>query len=173
MFSQGRLQPADRHPRGHFTAIIQESVDQIEACLAGPSARRLRSVSSLDSLLRRGVERLPDDPSPAHLLQARYAVVPFYEPGRQDELEDLLTWCQSESAVAVRLITGPGGAGKTRLLIEHGLRLDEHGWVSGFLGPDAKPETLQDIERTSVPHAYRSGLRRNAGRTRQGTSTDV
>ena len=45
--------------------------------------------------------------------------------------------------VALRLQVGPGGSGKTRLMIEASRRLEaEHGWVSGFCSsaPDALPK---------------------------------
>ena len=132
-------------------SVLDEPLEQIQRWYAGPEARRLRDVAALDRLLRRGVEPLPEKPSPAQLLQANYAVVPFYEPGRRSELEDLLSWCEDETPVAVRLITGPGGAGKTRLLIEHGLRLEQRGWISGFIGADESDENIQILNRISIP----------------------
>ncbi|MGB2985621.1 MAG: tetratricopeptide repeat protein, partial [Phycisphaerae bacterium] len=134
-----------------FKKVIDKPIAQIESWYAGPEARRLREIASLDRLLRRGVEPPPPEPSPAQLLQAHYAVVPFYEPGRQAELAELLGWCDDETPVAVRLITGPGGTGKTRLLIEHGLRLEQRGWISGFIDADEGDESIQILERTNIP----------------------
>lgn len=57
--------------------------------------------------------------------------VPFH--GREQELDDLWQWCHSTHSLEVRLYTGPGGIGKTRLMRELVLRLRSKGWQSGFL----------------------------------------
>lgn len=49
-------------------------------------------------------------------------------------MEDLVSWVESAQRIAVRLYTGPGGMGKTRLMLE----LSRHfspgsGWLAGFL----------------------------------------
>lgn len=68
---------------------------------------------------------LPSD-SPARLLDPRRRLVGF--TGRQHELAALLTWCEDSRPRVVRLITGPGGVGKTRLSIELSDRLDLNQW---------------------------------------------
>jgi hypothetical protein len=35
--------------------------------------------------------------------------------GRENELVALMAWCQDDSESRLRLVTGPGGVGKTRL----------------------------------------------------------
>ncbi len=77
---------------------------------------------------------------PAHspdgaLLRAEYGVVPFH--GREKELEELHEWCHQEDAMAVRLLTGAGGMGKTRLLLEVCRKREAEGWEAGFLVPEA------------------------------------
>jgi hypothetical protein len=57
--------------------------------------------------------------------------VPFH--GRRVELDELVAWSTSQAPLAVRLITGAGGMGKTRLLIELSRRLQRQGWRVGFL----------------------------------------
>ncbi|WP_283134679.1 tetratricopeptide repeat protein [Rhizohabitans arisaemae] len=59
-------------------------------------------------------------PSPAYLLRADAQVVRFRSRG--EELARLATWCAG-LGFGIRLITGPGGQGKTRLACELGNRL--------------------------------------------------
>ena len=68
---------------------------------------------------------------PGSLLQAEYGIVPFHL--RQQELEDLDSWCCSDHPLAIRLYTGAGGMGKTRLAIEQCTRLQDKDWLTGFL----------------------------------------
>ncbi len=71
---------------------------------------------------------------PGALLRAEYGVVPFH--GREKELDNLLGWSGDDGPVKVRLYTGAGGMGKTRLALELCRRLREDGWQTGFLAPD-------------------------------------
>ncbi|MDR6772675.1 5'-methylthioadenosine/S-adenosylhomocysteine nucleosidase [Azospirillum sp. BE72] len=83
-------------------------------------------------------EWLPDRSPPGALLRADYGVVPFH--GRELEQLDLVKWCEEDtSAVAVRLYTGAGGMGKTRLFIELCHRMRKDGWRVGFVDPDQAP----------------------------------
>lgn len=73
--------------------------------------------------------------SPAALLRADAEAVTFH--GRDSELTDLRSWCQDHSStVALRVLTGPGGQGKTRLARRLTDHLSRHGWVTGHLRPD-------------------------------------
>jgi hypothetical protein len=76
--------------------------------------------------------------TPGALLRAEYAVVPFH--GRSSEREELKTWCepapmsQGDGAnVAIRLVTGRGGMGKTRLAIEVCKVMRLRGWTAGLV----------------------------------------
>ncbi len=92
--------------------------------------------------------------SPADLLRPEQAVVSFM--GREDLLKDLTHWCQpltetqpgtasgatagiwawDESLVQARLLTGAGGAGKTRLAAELASRMSGRGWTAIRLTTD-------------------------------------
>jgi tetratricopeptide (TPR) repeat protein len=72
--------------------------------------------------------------SPVELLQARSVVVPYTDVTGMKA--GLLRWCRDGArATAGRLVHGPGGLGKTRLLIEVANELREAGWMAGFLDP--------------------------------------
>ncbi|MGF1476036.1 MAG: tetratricopeptide repeat protein [Geminicoccaceae bacterium] len=88
------------------------------------------------NLLETRQKLLPENPRDTVLLRADYGAVPF-DPGRGQELDELLTWCRGDGATGVRLMTGVGGIGKTRLARElgHRLRLDD--WHAGFLHDQA------------------------------------
>ncbi|MFJ8196443.1 trypsin-like peptidase domain-containing protein [Streptomyces sp. NPDC096152] len=91
-------------------------------------------------------------PSVSHLLHPRTRTVPFR--GREAALERLTGWATSDCAVDVMMVTGPMGAGKTRLAVEIGRRLG-HGWVTAFLRtepPDASPAPALHPLTTSARH---------------------
>jgi tetratricopeptide (TPR) repeat protein len=73
----------------------------------------------------------------ADLLLPRYRLVPYTGEAFQETLHELLTWVQgleeAKPPVGLRTYIGPGGAGKTRLLIEAGEALRSEGWWVSFL----------------------------------------
>ncbi len=76
--------------------------------------------------------------APSWLLHAANAIVPFHAE-RQPLLQDLLAWAQTPShPVQVRLYTGAGGSGKTRLALAASQQLAEQGWTVAWLA-HAKP----------------------------------
>jgi hypothetical protein len=75
----------------------------------------------------------PRDIGPSELLQAPYEVVGYIDVS--DVQTQFFDWCtQPGRAAAGRLIYGPGGLGKTRLMVSLAARLrNEQGWTAGFL----------------------------------------
>ena len=73
----------------------------------------------------------------ADLLLPAYRLVPYTGEAFRETLEDLLAWArgleEARPPVGLRTYIGPGGAGKTRLLIEVGQALRQGGWWVGFL----------------------------------------
>jgi|GEM_PF-1585834 len=87
--------------------------------------------------------------SPASLLLADAAIVRFR--GRKDLLNKLARWCRGDG-VSVRLITGPGGLGKTRFARELTSRMQAQNWLTGWLKPS--PEEQADyrlVRQTREP----------------------
>jgi tetratricopeptide (TPR) repeat protein len=81
---------------------------------------------------RRPLPRDPREISPTDLLQAKYEIVPYVDTTGMKA--DLIDWCREGSrATAGRLVHGPGGLGKTRLMIEVAAALRAEGWMAGFL----------------------------------------
>lgn len=80
----------------------------------------------------------PNQRTPTMLLQAKFGLVPF--TGSDAVRDDLVDWVLSRGTHATvtrraagRLVHGPGGLGKTRLLIEVAERVRAEGWSAGFL----------------------------------------
>ncbi|MFG2825763.1 tetratricopeptide repeat protein, partial [Kitasatospora sp. NPDC048365] len=73
--------------------------------------------------------------SPAALLRADTEAVAFH--GRDSELADLHDWCADDPAkIAIRVVTGPGGQGKTRLARHLTDTLSRENWITGHLRSD-------------------------------------
>jgi hypothetical protein len=70
----------------------------------------------------------PPPRSWARLLDPQREVVDFV--GREEELAALVAWCEDDHAGRLRLVTGPGGVGKTRLAVELSERMKQVGWQS-------------------------------------------
>ena len=72
--------------------------------------------------------------APSELLQAKYAVVPYADVTGM--AVEMVNWCTAcPCPTAGRLIHGPGGLGKIRLLAHVAGELRERGWIAGFLNP--------------------------------------
>ena len=81
---------------------------------------------------QRALPRDPREISPTDLLQAKYEILPYVDVTLMKG--DLLAWCRDGSrATAGRLVHGPGGVGKTRLMIAVAAALGRDGWTAGFL----------------------------------------
>ena len=88
---------------------------------------------TIDDCLDRGYLRPPAERAlmPSELLSAKYGVVAF--SGRDAELRDFEQWLRSDTSRPIRILSGDGGIGKTRLMYEVIARAAEQGWVAGFL----------------------------------------
>ncbi|WP_216907604.1 tetratricopeptide repeat protein [Nocardia noduli] len=70
---------------------------------------------------------IPPHAGPASLLNPQFEIVPFVPTN--DE-EDLILWLNGEGIRAARLISGPGGFGKTRLALRIAQLAEAEGWQS-------------------------------------------
>jgi hypothetical protein len=136
--------------------------------LAAHEGRPLPKVVPLLEIYEEGFEELlldnkrvvlPEDVSaaPSLLLQAKHGLVEFSDlHGLKRSFVD---WAEGRGdnarkrSVAGRLIHGPGGLGKTRLMIEVAASLRDAGWSAGFLnsyGPSVH-ETLCPLHPDAPP----------------------
>jgi hypothetical protein len=87
---------------------------------------------------------------PARLLDPGLGVVPF--SGRTAELTSLEDWCTAAQAGLVRLVSGGGGSGKTRLALELMRRMEAQGWLCLQVAEGMESEAV-DAERSASPKA--------------------
>ena len=83
---------------------------------------------------------LPIEFTPLQLIQARHAIVPFQEG---PEIQQLRTWAtrmpeeaarhEGHGDIAVAVVTGVGGTGKTRMAVQLCEEFSRKGWCAGFL----------------------------------------
>lgn len=86
--------------------------------------------------------------SVARYLRAEEQVVPFR--GRP-ELDELLAWCVTDGRVRVRLMTGDGGAGKTRLALRLCKELTANGWQPLWVYPGREAQAAEAVREHGQP----------------------
>ncbi|MCY1669024.1 toll/interleukin-1 receptor domain-containing protein [Rhizobium sp. SL86] len=111
-------------------------------------------------------QALPKDPAmvtPSVLLQAPFEVANYADAA--GVLADMLDWCHGAGTyseinrlAAGRLLHGPGGLGKTRLMIEAVRRLRAEGWLAGFYpaAPTGDP-ARSDMRRLAIQQVLSHG----------------
>jgi hypothetical protein len=131
-FNIHHIDDAEDHPR------ILATIAKVMAGTPIPTRVPLREIFFRQHgvpLIDPKQRQLPRDAleiSPTDLLQAKYQVVPYVDITGMKV--DLLAWCRSGlRSTAGRLLHGPGGLGKTRLMIEVAALLRGDGWTAGFL----------------------------------------
>lgn len=111
-------------------------------------------------------QALPKDPAmvtPSVLLQAPFEVATYADAA--GVLADMLDWChgtgtysETNRLVAGRLLHGPGGLGKTRLMIEAVRRLRADGWLAGFYpAPPTGDPARSDMRRLAIQQVLSHG----------------
>ena len=129
-------------PAAAELAAEQERLAQVEAGL-----RAVMRPLTLPAAPSTGPGRFGG--SPAALLRADRQVVGF--TGRIAELRGLRSWARGSSRGVVRLITGPGGSGKTRLAVEFAAQLEAEGWQCGQLQAGCGRQAIAAIEAAGKP----------------------
>jgi tetratricopeptide (TPR) repeat protein len=96
-----------------------------------------RNSAARTAELPRAVER------PSRLLDPRRGVVGF--TGREDELAVLTAWCEDGTGPTLRLVTGAGGTGKTRLALRFADSARQLGWHPHWVGDGHEAEALARV----------------------------
>jgi len=89
------------------------------------------------------------DRLPSSLLRPEYEVVPFR--GREEELGRLTRWRDSTPALAVEVVVGAAGQGKSRLAVEFCRRSRTEGWAAGEPVEGTRNEDLVRLSEAGVP----------------------
>ena len=94
------------------------------------------TLARTEKVLAPGYLPLPDGSTPLQMIQTRYGVVPFCS---RPEYRELKEWALGTSKipgrkpdVSVAVLTGAGGAGKTRIAAQLCHDLEVLGWYTGF-----------------------------------------
>ncbi|WP_167631834.1 tetratricopeptide repeat protein, partial [Mariprofundus ferrooxydans] len=134
-----------------------------------PSKTKVHIKQPMDAAISTSIASISDSPlqlpskqwqtggvfADSQLLRAEEAVVPF-DPARNPELDELNTWLDDvKHPLAVRLITGSGGLGKTRLALELCQQREELRWHAGLLNGDLEAKDMasswQELKKLNKP----------------------
>ncbi|RSM53435.1 hypothetical protein DMB66_38830 [Actinoplanes sp. ATCC 53533] len=85
---------------------------------------------------------------PADLLLPEYEAFPTRDRPESGQLE---RWCADPAGHPVRVVTGPAGAGKTRLMRIVAARLRATGWAAGPLAGQPDPRALAGLGAIRTP----------------------
>ena len=129
---------------GHQAAWLGGAVGAVTGAFAPPLVEWAKGRAEMREAAR-WVRELPGGGGPARLLDPRRGVVKFV--GRQQELTRLAAWCESDHPRGVRLVTGPGGVGKTRLSVELCARLESRRWRCVPVGDHVEASALTAVRR--------------------------
>ncbi len=140
MLTAQQVRDALKKNRPSAAALIAGS----PAGVPEPTGRQARPVSGVPSAA--SFAEMSDSVSStswAWMLNPDLELVPFI--GRKAELAMLTAWCAHSDAVRLRLVTGPGGSGKTRLALELCRRLPELGASSVWVRPGLEAEAIRAV----------------------------
>jgi len=156
LLASSRADPEERAlDADDLNAFLAQALRDLAQWAQSRQGRRLREtfdeLLGIDGVITTGTRPLPDEVAPSRLLVAAHEVIPFYEEGRRHDLARLAEWCRADAQGPVRLITGEGGTGKTRLLVEWCKRLRAQGWHAGFLPHRPPDDWRQALFRGHAP----------------------
>ncbi|MBV9928724.1 MAG: tetratricopeptide repeat protein [Acidobacteria bacterium] len=139
--------------KGSRPAVVPSTLPQPEDVLApaAPAAGRMRE----PLLMPVGHWRAGAGMADSQLLRAEEALLPF-DLARQPDIDRLNEWLDDEQwPQAVRLMTGAGGQGKTRLALEICQQRLKSGWQAGFLDSELEANRMggiwQELRRLNRP----------------------
>ncbi|HEV2099981.1 MAG TPA: tetratricopeptide repeat protein, partial [Stellaceae bacterium] len=93
--------------------------------------RQTGSVEATAAELPLPFQDLSARPQPISLLSWHTSVSDFL--GRDRQIGELTSWAEGAERISTKIVTGPGGSGKSRLAAEFGKELREKSWSAGFV----------------------------------------
>ncbi|MFD9735220.1 TIR domain-containing protein [Umezawaea sp. NPDC059074] len=130
----------------NYTRLRRRTVDDDLARLARMVEQVAPELAFFDVVDRR--PRPSRAGPPSALLDPHRALVDFQE--RDGVVADLESWCLTPSGPPV-VLTGAGGAGKTRTAVELCERMAARGWLAGFVSPTTRPDVLRRLDTALGP----------------------
>ena len=137
-------------PEGTLLGAIPLALGTVLAGYVPVIRDRLQQRKSAQELWQGSVEQ-PLPQSWARLLDPRREVVGF--AGRDAELAALMAWCEDDRASRLRLATGPGGVGKTRLAVELADRMGATGWQCERIADGKEAGTISALRAATSGRA--------------------
>ncbi|NFV80365.1 hypothetical protein [Magnetospirillum aberrantis] len=140
LLTLGRAEVARQLPE--LSSALDRLAGRADVLRAGEEVlATLRSMPMGRPLYNPVLPYVPGRNTPRDALDARYRVVPLMH--RDKEMKGWLEWARGANRTRSRLLTGDGGMGKTRLLIEVCEALRADGWCTGFLLEGVNSAALQ------------------------------
>ena len=127
----------------HATAGLGAAIGAVSGSFAPSASSWVRTRAAVHARAAGAAELWHDVSRPSRLLDPVRGVVEF--TGRADEIVRLVAWCEDDSASPVRLITGPGGVGKTRLALRLSELMRELGWRCVRVGDGREARAIADM----------------------------
>lgn len=146
--------PECAHSLVEILGWASESKSIVPSAVSSPIKETANSLNSDSALLSvpSPIWRANAGYSNSWLLRAEESIIPF-DSDREPFLDEQLQWVNSSDYnITVRLLTGVGGTGKTRLALELCCRLKADGWNTGFLSTDNISDVaIQHLVGAKVP----------------------
>ncbi|MGO8959014.1 MAG: hypothetical protein ACLQFR_16845 [Streptosporangiaceae bacterium] len=131
-------------------AVAGAVIGAVTGAFAPPVYDGMRDQTGKRQALLASLEKTPPH-SWARLRDPRRELVGFV--GRENELAALVAWCEDDDAERMRLVTGPGGVGKTRLAVELAARMTELGWISERIANGKEGEAIATLRAVTSGRA--------------------
>ena len=130
----------------------------LSVALDRQARNRARQQRREDRLQQFGPPQSANAAEPRKAAIAESGVASYLRPENQvvsfrdrPELDQLVAWCESAEHAGVRLVTGQGGAGKTRLALQLAEKLDASRWCPLWVPPRSERDAVTAVRDIGQP----------------------